>query len=283
MVDRRLDQLAMLVDVDRRRLARRADDDDSRRAVARVEIDQRARARGRSSAPPGCIGVTIATRLPESMKYGVEKARFYPIPPRPRDSLPVAFRGFALEARSSRFTAAGAAPVSTRAIAARRCTIAGRTPPTPTLLERDDRQAAPRATSSNSSCRSRNVGVRRSPERFVARPRRSRTAARHRRPARRRWARTAADAGSSSRRLRRTFRPRKAMARLEVGDAASRRRRRRAARPAHRRRGRRPPRARRAPRTGARGARAPQRRRAPARRAATRCAKRAIHADGRTS
>ena len=33
---------------------------------------------GRSSAPPGCIGVTIATRLPETMKCGFEKTRILP-------------------------------------------------------------------------------------------------------------------------------------------------------------------------------------------------------------
>ena len=40
MLDRRLDQQAMLLDVDRRRLAGRADDHDAGRAVRDVEIDE---------------------------------------------------------------------------------------------------------------------------------------------------------------------------------------------------------------------------------------------------
>ena len=130
----------MLVDVDRRRLTRRADDDDS--ATCRCPCGNRsgARVRGRSSAPPGSIGVTIATRLPESMKCGVEKTRFYPIPPaealaatlfRVVPQLERAVRGFTAAARHARLDPP---------VAARRCTIAGRTPSTPPLLERDDRQ-----------------------------------------------------------------------------------------------------------------------------------------------
>src|SRR6478672_7351423 len=97
---------------------------------------------GKSSAPPGCIGVTIATRLPESMKYGVEKTRFYPIPPRPRalaaGAVPRSSATGSAQFEDSRRQARHL--VSTRAD--RRQALHDRRPNAcePTLLECDDRK-----------------------------------------------------------------------------------------------------------------------------------------------
>ena len=62
-----VDQLLVLVEVDRRRLARGADDDDAVGAFGDVPVDEGLEARRCRGAPSSSIGVTMATRLPVIM------------------------------------------------------------------------------------------------------------------------------------------------------------------------------------------------------------------------
>ena len=80
VLDRRLDQQAVLVDVDRGRFAGRADDDDAATCRSRRGNRSACAARADRARRPRCIGVAIATRLPVSIACrSLGNARFYPI------------------------------------------------------------------------------------------------------------------------------------------------------------------------------------------------------------
>ena len=199
-LDRRLDEQAVLVDVDGRRFAGRADDDDAGGAVRDVEIDQPGE-RGKIERAALRTSASRSRRDCRSTWGLRAKSGFYRIRP---GTVPAgsARLGDGRQRDGPRRVRRRPRPAAARPRAA---------PPSSTRPCSNATTASrPSTTRRSSPGSSRNAGIRRPAEGLVAAGERLVEQRRRRRRARRAGAGTAAGAGSWRRRSRRSARPRAA-------------------------------------------------------------------------